>query len=156
VSYEHHIPALIRQFKQHHSSAIAHLLCDLLMQQLPETPAVHCIMPTPMHWQRNLQRGNNHASLLAKHLSRATGIPLDGQTLTRPRIATAQKQLSAAQRKHNLLQAFQCQRPVHGKRIALVDDVMTTGSTMEAMSRALLQAGASEVHCWVIARTPKH
>lgn len=157
VSYEQHIPGLIHRFKTCHDNATGRLLAELLLAKVhQEKFNIDCIVATPMHWQRNLQRGNNHSYLLAKILSRSLDIPLHRSLLLRQRPTPIQKVLTARQRKQNLKNAFFCPAPPSGLRIAIIDDVMTTGSTMNEMAQTLKSAGAREVHCWAIARTPKH
>lgn len=133
---------------------LADLLCYHINQQPPTT--IDYLIATPMHWKKNLQRGNNHAYLLAKRVSQQLAIPLNQDMLFRHAHTQEQKMLTLAQRQHNLDHAFICNNTVKDKHIALIDDVITTGSTMEAMAYTLKQAGATEVHCWAIARTPKH
>lgn len=157
VSYEQQIPGLIHQFKTRHDNAVGRLLAELLFARInADNSKIDCIIATPMHWQRNLQRGNNPSYLLAKQLSRLSGIPLHSGLLQRLRYTPIQKTLSAEQRKKNLKNAFYCPQTLTGMTIAVIDDVMTTGSTMHEMAKTLKLAGASEVHCWAIARTPKY
>lgn len=156
VTYEHAVIALVHRFKTRHHNAIGRLLAELLLSRIQSHGAeIDVIIPAPMHWQRNLQRGNDHAGLLAKSIARKAKLPLHNKLLERSHATPVQKQLNAGQRKKNLRQAFRCTAPVTGLRIAIVDDVMTTGSTMNAIATTLKNAGAAEVHCWAVARTPK-
>ncbi len=114
------------------------------------------IIAIPLHWRRYWQRGFNQSELLANSLSRQLKIPLV-KALTRCRSTTMQQSLNAEQRQRNLHNAFAVTKPelIQGRRIALVDDVMTTGATATEVARTLLSAGAGEVHIWVLARTPR-
>lgn len=156
LAYEQQVPRLINRFKIHHDNAVCRLLCDLMLAKIQGQANVDMLIATPMHWQRNLERGNNHSYLLAKSISRTLGLPLNRHALQRRTVTPVQKTLSAKQRKKNLNNAFYCPLPLNGLRIAVLDDVMTTGSTMNEMAKTLKAAGASEVQCWAIARTPKH
>lgn len=114
------------------------------------------IIAIPLHWRRYWQRGFNQSELLANSLSRQLKIPLV-KALKRCRSTTMQQSLNAEQRQRNLHNAFAVTKPelIQGRRIALVDDVMTTGATATEAARTLLSAGANEVHIWVLARTPR-
>ena len=111
------------------------------------------ILPTPLHWRRRIQRGFNQSEHLARQLNRELGIPIK-HFLSRPKYTTAQQSLNAQQRQRNLRGAFKVNGNINGQRIALVDDVMTTGATVNEISRLLIKEGAAEVHVWVLARTP--
>ncbi|WP_101758319.1 ComF family protein [Oceanicoccus sp. KOV_DT_Chl] len=118
-----------------------------LHSQLPDL-----IMPTPLHWSRRLIRGFNQSDLLAQDLSQKLGIPLR-HGLIRHKRTPAQQSLNAQQRRRNLRGAFAVKADIVGQRIALIDDVMTTGATVREISQLLIKAGAAEVHVWVLART---
>ena len=90
-------------------------------------------------------RGFNQAEALARELSGYTGIPVDTGLLKKSHATRSQKKLDAAERKKNLREAFQVVGNPAGKCILLIDDVYTTGSTMDVLSRALLEKGASHV-----------
>lgn len=159
VTYTGAMPALVHRFKTGHSNALRRLLADLLVAEIRHRqgsrPAVDIVIPVPMHWQRNLQRGNNHSRLLASAVAQALALPVEHHLLQRTLAAPAQKALDATQRRRNLQRAFRCNTDLTGRHIAVVDDVMTTGSTLQAIARTLKQAGAAGVQCWVVARTPK-
>ena len=105
--------------------------------------------------QRNLfSRGFNQADLIARELSQHFGVPIDHSTLIKHSSTSKQMGLSRKERLKNQLGAFRC-TAAENKHILLVDDVMTTGATLEAASRALLKAGAAQVDAIVIARTGK-
>ena len=113
---------------------------DLLVLWQPQM-----IVPVPLHWRKQKIRGFNQAELLARELSRYTGIPVNTRLLKKNHATRSQKKLDAAGRKQNLKEAFQVVGNPAGKRILLIDDVYTTGSTMDVVSRALLGKGASHV-----------
>ena len=112
------------------------------------------IVPAPLHWGRRWERGFNQADLLAREVSRRSGIPLD-RRLLRTRSTPPQAGLSAAERRRNVRGAFRAAREkasIRGKKLIVVDDVMTTGATLEACARALKRAGAAEVAVLTLAR----
>ena len=104
------------------------------------------IIPVPLHRRKQRIRGFNQAELLAKELSRYAGIPVDTAILKKCHATRSQKKLDAAERKKNLQKAFQVVGNPAGMRILLIDDVYTTGSTMDVLAKLLLEKGASHVY----------
>ena len=155
--YAHPIDELINHFKNHYGISAGKVLSQLLARHIANNhgPMPDCLIPTPLHWRRLLSRGFNQSELIAGQLSRQLGIPLQ-PCVKRIRHTPKQQQLSAKQRRRNLKQAFIVANPkaIQGKRVALVDDVVTTCSTAELISQLLIQAGAAEVYIWCLARTP--
>lgn len=112
------------------------------------------IFPVPLHPRRLRWRGFNQALLLGRQLSRAYGIPVDPFTLLRIKQTPPQTQLSQEERRRNVRGAFALapDRSVDGKRILLVDDVYTSGATVDECSRTLRRAGAAQVYVLTLAR----
>ena len=111
------------------------------------------IIPVPLHPKRIRQRGYNQATLLAKPLSKALALPLDKFQVKRTRYTPAQSQLHKKARLKNMKNAFSCKKDLPYQHVAIVDDVMTTGSTLNTLAHCLKQNGVSRVDVWVIART---
>jgi len=124
----------------------------------PEEPAPTQVVPVPLAPARLRSRGYNQAALLALPVARDWRLHIHGTALVRLRDTRAQHGLDRATRLRNLHEAFTvpaAARPtLRGCRVALVDDVMTTGATLEAAARALKAAGVAHVQAWVFARTP--
>ena len=114
------------------------------------------VVPVPLHWRRRYQRGFNQADLLARLVARQRRIP-SSIVLRRTRATLSQAGLSHAGRRRNMSGAFACRRPglVKGRRVLLIDDVMTTGSTAAACALALKRAGASRVVFLTVARVDR-
>jgi ComF family protein len=115
--------------------------------------AADIVVPLPLHPVRLRERGFNQALELARPVAARLGLPLDFQTCERIRHTPAQASLSWKNREKNIRHAFQCTRELSGQRILLVDDVMTTGASLNELARTLKQHGASEVTLLVVART---
>ncbi len=113
------------------------------------------VVPVPLHWRRRLTRGYNQAKQIARPLAARLGLPY-ASPLTRWRATPPQSLLGKADRLANLRKAFRVPRPgqVRGLRILLVDDVATTGATLDAAARTLKNAGAAAVTALVAGRTP--
>ena len=110
----------------------------------------------PLHPERLKERGFNQAMEIARTLSGKTGIPLAEDLVQRIRPTQPQAGLNLLGRRRNMRGAFSCPLNFKGKRIALIDDVMTTGTSLNELARCLKVAGAANVECWVVARTTRH
>ncbi len=130
---------------------LAHLMADDL---LARGLTADLIVPVPLSTWRLMRRGHNQAITLAAALSRALHIPMSRRLLLRTRHTQAQADLAISARRRNVAGAFRCRRPIEALHIALVDDVMTTGETLAAATRALHDAGAVSVTLCIATRTP--
>ena len=114
------------------------------------------LIPVPLHPQRLRERGFNQSLELARVVARHYGLTLDWRSCRRVRSTPAQSGLSEKARWRNLRDAFQITCEMSGRHLMLMDDVITTGATLSALSQALLRAGAARVDVWALARTPDH
>jgi ComF family protein len=155
-SYGGTLRELIHLLKYSKMRPLAKPLGGLLLRTMPRDEAFDSIVPVPLHWRREWERGFNQSEVLALELSRTTGLPVH-RSLRRVKSTAAQAGLSNSGRRRNVAQAFLCRRAdaVKGKRILLVDDVMTTGSTATACARALKSAGAARVSLLTVARADR-
>jgi ComF family protein len=125
-----------------------------MMRAVPRYLSFDLVVPMPMHWYRRWQRGFNQAELLARPIARSYGLRTS-RHLRRVRLGKRQVGLTAAARHRNLTGAFEVRRPGHveGKRILLVDDVLTTGSSLAAAAAVLKASGAEHISVVTAART---
>lgn len=156
-TYNYPLDGLLQHYKYNASLNLARTLSSLWIdhQHAPTTIShpVDLIIPMPMHEKRLTERGFNQALEIAKRLSHAFTIPLDYTTCQRIKYTPPQASLKLKERIHNIRGAFHCQRPLHNLNIAIIDDVMTTGASLNELAKTLKQAGAARVECWVMART---
>ena len=148
---------VIYRYKYSKSLWFEPFLADLLLTAaVPELSAKDWdwIVPVPLHPRKQWEREFNQAERLAKHLSRATGIPLNTKLLRRSRATVTQTKLTRVERAVNMKQAFElvAGARVAGQRVVVVDDVFTTGATTSACAAALRGAGAVDVCVWTVAR----
>jgi len=145
----------VHELKYRNLRAIAPTLASFLAAYpLGDTLEPDVVVPVPLHPSRRRRRGYNQAELLAREFGRARGLPVDSSALVR--IVTGRSQVRTASRRErsrNVTDAFACtERSFSDKRILLVDDVCTTGATIEACGVALRAAGASQVVGLTVAR----
>jgi ComF family protein len=155
--YQRPIIQLIVQLKFQQQLAHAALFANLLLERIQQTwylqqALPQLIIPIPLHPQRLRERGFNQALEVAKPVAKALNIPIDRHGVQRIKATAAQSGLSAIKRKDNVTGAFACTRDYRGLRIAVVDDVITTGHTVAECCRVLRERGASEIHVWCCAR----
>lgn len=156
--YSEQVARLIHRWKYHGDMGLTALLAQLWLQEKRTAGAVDIMVPVPLHWHRLLLRGFNQAELLCHHLRRQNtdfaNIALQRSLVARQRATTTQAALGAIGRGDNLRGAFTATQACDNLRVALVDDVFTTGSTAAAVSHVLRDAGASYIEVWCLARTP--
>lgn len=144
---------LVRALKYRGELALATLFAEALAMRVASLPQVDTIVPMPLHRTRLAERGFNQALEIARPLARRLRIPIAHRLVRRTRVTADQTDLSPAERARNVRGAFGCERDLAGRRIAVVDDVMTTGATLDELAAALKRAGAEWVESWVVART---
>ena len=157
IGYEGPGRDLIHAFKYRNKTHLRRPLGLLLVQELSGFIQDGChdlIMPVPLHRKKLASRGFNQALLLGEVISRGCAIPLDRHNLRRIRWTEPQVNLSAGDRRTNVKGAFTAHDPsrLAGRRILLVDDVLTTGSTAEECAGVLKAAGAAQVTVITVAR----
>ena len=117
---------------------------------------VEALIPVPLHLNRLLERGFNQAEEIANALSSFLNIPVDRKSLTRIKSTESQAGLSLNKRQHNIIKAFQYRGVRPYKRVAIIDDIITSGSTMSEISKCLQKSGIRDIQVWSLARALKH
>ncbi|HWR76591.1 MAG TPA: ComF family protein [Thiobacillus sp.] len=153
LAYAFPLDRLIPRLKYHGQLAIAPALGECLAQVAASRPRPDRLIAMPLHAKRIRERGFNHATEIAREAAKRLGLPLDTDSCRRVRDTPPQMGLKHDARRRNVRGAFVCTGDVRGQRIALIDDVMTTGTSLDELAATLKQAGAREVTCWVAART---
>lgn len=148
--------SVVHRFKYHGDVAVVPFIADSCLNAWKDRcgdTAIDCLAPVPLHWFRKFTRGYNQSDMICRELGRRMGVEIC-DALKRTRWTPPQAQLSRSKRTRNLSNAFAVRdnAAVAGKSIMLVDDVMTTGTTLNECARKLVKAGAKEVNVLTIAR----
>lgn len=149
LAYEFPADALVHSLKFRGELALAGFLGELLSQRVA-SETIDYIVPVPLSAERLRSRGYNQSVEIARHLRPGK---LDLSLCERSRDTPAQLDLPYAERRRNVRGAFRCTRAILGGTVAVVDDVMTTGATLDELAAVLKGAGAARVVNWVVART---
>ena len=154
--YQPPLSNLIQDFKYHHHLFLAPFLSQCMLKETPERINHYdFLIPMPIHKKRLQYRGYNQTSLLSKTLSKRTGLPINQALCQRVIFKSPQASLNKADRLKNTDNVFQAKQ-VENKRLLLVDDMLTTGATANALAKVLKQQGALEVSLWCIARNANY
>ena len=153
VYFEGTVRRAVHLLKYRGREEVAEPLGTLLAEYWRTHPQpVDVIVPVPLHADRLRERGYNQAALLAYALGRLVGLPVDESLLVRQRATAPQVKLDARQRRENVRAAFRCPADVSDMHLLLIDDVATTGATLEACAAALHEHGAASVRALTLAR----
>lgn len=152
-AYAYPIDVLVQALKYGGQLALAGLFAQALHRRIGRAQAVDLILPLPLHPARLAERGFNQSAEIAKALSRLSGITVEMRLARRVRNTAPQTALPWRERAGNMRRAFACAGDLAGLRIAVVDDVMTSGATLDEFARTLKKSGAARVENWVVART---
>ena len=152
---------MIHEFKYRYKTRLRRPLATLaapLLEEYVLNFRPDMLVPVPLHKQRLRSRGFNQAVLIGDLLSRRWHIPMERRALKRIRWTEPQVNLAAGERKENVKNAFEvrCPEKTAFRRVILVDDVFTTGSTVDECARVLKKAGAEKVGVITVARAPEH
>ncbi|AKU10775.1 hypothetical protein AzCIB_0870 [Azoarcus sp. CIB] len=153
LPYVFPVDRLVQALKYGRRLALTRFLSGLLEPFTPpQGPAV--VVPMPLHPGRLRERGFNQAAEIARPLARAWGLPFETAAVERVRDTAPQASLPWLERRRNMRGAFRCHSSFDGRTVVVVDDVMTTGATLDELARTLKSHGAARVVNRVVARTP--
>ena len=157
--YNEPLSTLIHRFKFQRAFWLDRTLARLLLLAVFNAKREHgltlpdVILPVPLHHFRHWRRGYNQSDLIAYWLSKWLKIPCNNNLLKRTKHTPTQRGLTAKARRQNLKNAFAIKRKITYRRVALVDDVITTGSTLNEIAKLLRKHGVQEIQVWGVAKT---
>ncbi len=154
--YAFPLDKLIQGMKYGEQLALAHAFAKKLVQRIDKSNLPDYLIAMPLHRAKLCERGFNQSLLLATTVARELQLNLLPNTCRRVRDTPPQSALPWKERKKNVRNAFGCDMDLTGKRVALVDDVLTTGASLNALAEAVQKCGAREISAWVVARTLPH
>ncbi len=160
-TYDFPLNTLLQRYKYGSMLNLRHNFADLMSENLLlsniRVKNIELIIPMPMHPQRLQERGFNQALEIAKLVSNILKIPLDYKSCMRNKLSPPQASLPLKERVKNIRGVFSIKEShahnLQGLKIALIDDVMTSGASLNELAKTIKKAGASHVECWVVART---
>lgn len=150
-AYEYPLDRLVQALKYGHRLALSRWFGEVLVGRVGAA-TVDRVVAMPLHRARLAERGFNQSLEVARHAARGIGAPLDAETVRRVIATAPQVDLPLDARARNVRGAFACGDRLDGARVAVVDDVMTSGATLDELARTLKESGAASVVNWVIAR----
>lgn len=153
LEYRFPTDVLVQALKFRGELSVAALLGRMLAERVADGERADIVTAVPLSAARLRERGFNQALEIAREVARRTHFRLEPQLARRSRDTAAQSALPWAERSRNVRGAFASGRLLAGETVAVVDDVMTTGATLEELARTLKRAGAARVLNWVVART---
>lgn len=145
---------LVADLKYSHNLAAARTLAQLLASRLDQEPYPDSVLPMPIAASRMRERGFNQAAEIARHTCAEFGLRISPDIAQRITAGVSQTSLPWADRARNVRGAFHCHAKLSGQTIAVIDDVITTGATLNELAAVLKRAGADKVVGWIVARTP--
>ncbi len=156
LHYQYPVDHLLTRLKFHQKLSHARLLGTLMTRWLPRSLRPELLIPVPLHPARLRERGYNQALELARPIARQLQLPINTQICRRTRATAAQSELNTGQRHKNMRNAFIVTGKFRTKHVVIIDDVVTTGHTINELARALRQAGAERIDVWAAARASLH
>ena len=155
-AYTFPLDKLMLAMKYGEQLALTNAFAEKLSHRIERNNLPDYVLPMPLHPTRLKERGFNQSQLLAKKIAHELDIKLLSNACQRVRDTPSQSSLKWKERDKNMRNAFRCEVDLTGKRVALVDDVMTTGASLNALAKVIKKSGATEINTWIIARTLPH
>lgn len=155
-TYSFPLDALLKTLKYSGQLIVTDIVADELATMLATTPPPDLLIPMPLHPTRLQQRGFNQAMEISRRLTKLSGCTLSPDSVIRIRHSEPQASLPLAQRAKNVQGVFAVTQDLSGKSVAILDDIMTSGASLNELAKTLKKAGVVRVECWVAARTLPH
>lgn len=152
LHYTFPVDALIRSLKYRSHLIIAPILANFLIEKINISDPPDFIIPVPLHVVRLRERGFNQTVEIGRYISKRHNIEMLSDSCLRVKNTPSQVGLPWQEREKNIRNAFVCSTDLSGKHVAILDDVMTSGATINEMAKLLRQQGAAAVEGWVVAR----
>lgn len=151
--YQFPLSTVLQQYKYGQLFTLARTMGLLFSAHISQPLPADCLIPMPLHRQRLQERGFNQSAEIAKVISKQLHLPIRLEACHRIKPTPPQASLPYKQRIKNMQGAFACNADLTGQHVILLDDVMTTGASLNALAKTVKAAGARYVECWVVART---
>lgn len=151
--YAYPVDGLLAAYKFSGQLSLANLFAHKIVTRLDCETLPDVIIPMPLHSERLRERSFNQAIEIGRVVGRTLRIPVDNVSARRLRPTPAQVGLTREARLKNMRNAFACEALPRGQRVAIIDDVMTSGASVNSLSQVLRQAGATDIQVWLVART---
>lgn len=151
-TYEYPISQVLQQYKYNQQLFLAETFAELMLQKI-QAQNIDLIIPMPLHPNRLQERGFNQSLEVSRIIGKHLNIRVNSQAVSRIKLSPPQASLPLKERVRNMKGPFICNEDLSVMRIALIDDVMTTGASLNALAKAVKAKGAAHVECWLIART---
>jgi len=152
-AYAFPLDALVKHCKYQGALEFTEFFARALHEHLAPRDTADVIIPMPLHPERLAERGFNQATEIGRRLARKLALPCLAEGTRRLRNTPPQAGLDLKTRRRNLRGAFHCDLDLSGQRVALVDDVMTSGTSLNELAKVVKGCGAASVSAWVVART---
>jgi ComF family protein len=143
---------LLTQFKFYQKLSVSRIMGKVLAERLANNERPEIIIPIPLHIDRLKQRGFNQALEIAKSVSAELSLPINIRLCQRAKATKPQTEVPAKERHHNVRNAFKLKGKCHYRHVAILDDVVTTGSTVNELSKLLRNQGVEKIQIWCAAR----
>lgn len=151
-AYTYPTNAILQHYKYNNAIYLSQTFGSLLAEEMLHSE-IDTIIPMPLHPSRLQERGFNQSLEMAKVIAKQTAIPLDATSCRKTKNTPPQASLPLKERLKNMKGVFSCEQSFTGQHVALVDDVMTTGTSLNELAKTVKRAGAIKISCYVLART---
>lgn len=148
---------MIQKLKYGLDLTLSPILANFISTKINYNSLPDAIIPVPLHPEKIRSRGFNQAIEISRYVSKQTGVEVFSNICFRVRDTASQTGLTWKKRQQNVRNAFECKIDLTNKHVAILDDVMTSGATLNALAKEIIKQGAAKISVWVVARSlPSH